>query len=796
MDDPTKTRVTYDLSQPKPVAPDFIEVYHLKHDNLIAVKWRRNPENDIIGYNVFSAPTANGPWIKRNKALITSLQFLDQCTEKNVNVSHYYIVQAVNAHMIQGDLSLPKRMQVELNRASHLREPVREIRRRNDWLIKTRGEEIDLYQRKYTGEKCPCTSPEKPDGKGGCPICYGTSFIGGYYDPQRIWVSLEQQPVKLAIDKYGLTVDDKPKGWTIHEPQLHDRDVFVGDDNLRYEIINIKITQGQGREIIRQTFDLIRLDPSNIIYALSRPTVEAITAATFEEEKTGVKSNDSGIFEGNFAEDDAKFVRHSPHKLDNALSADANIESGKIPGYRKALRHNIGKWAGYFSNRVGNLVKKDESIQLYSSDSTLKRKSRPDSSWIYTEGNFLATESKPFEYSCEMIVNGNGYFYYEAVGLANITKFIENQYADRLWFKKTNNIHFGVGSGEIFAGNVRAFVFCNDQMVVQKDIEGLELNEKNWLKIKFDGKEFQYFINDVLIEEFDAPIHFPDFRIVMSAGAWAGEEIDSVKPKITESIVDIYQYRSNQLKSIDLFKPELDAHFFDDHIAHIGKYDGEVLTAIVQDNFNRAELETDLWHVAHLAPGHKIGIQNGRMTFSGISLHDDKSIMAVTGEMLLDRTKGGDNESFVVLKDRYYCTSQLIVEVQAGAGGVEKSHNLITITNLDFDPKLYTCFGLFFQHNEMNEVGFAKDDGWEFITKYGIPDTLQKMKVMYDFKNGYSEFTVNDELIFSKDVPTFYEPIIVLSIGNQAKHQRLVNVFDNFKTTFKYLEKEPEPFNL
>jgi len=792
----TQDRITYDLSQPKPVPPDFIEVYHLKHDNQIAVKWRRNPEDNILGYNVFGAATPNGPWIKKNKALITSLQFIDECTNANFNVGHYYIVQAVNASMIQSDPSLPKRMSVELNRESHLVEVVKEIKRRNHMLVEWRGEEVDLYQRRYEGDRCPCTSPENPDGKTGCPICYGTSYIGGYYDPQRIRVSFEMNQVKQSIEKYGLTVDDKPKGWIEYEPKLHDRDVLITDDNVRYEIINIKITQGQGRDQIRQTFDLYRPDPSNIIYALSRPNMEAVTPATLEEEHTGIKSNDTGIFEGNFVDDNANFVRHSPHKLGNAFNMDANIESSKIPPYRKALRSNIGKWAGYFSNRVGNLVKKEDSIQLYSSDSILKRKSKPDSSLIFTEGSFTATEKKPFEYSCEMSLSGNGYFYYEAIGLANISKFIENQYADKLWFKKANNIHFGVGTGDIFAGRIRAFIFSNDEMVVQKDIEGLELNEKNWLKIKFDGTVFHYYINDVLIEEFEVVTHLPDFRIVMSAGSWAGEVVDTVKPEITESIVDIYQYRSNQLKPLDLFKPQLNAQFMADHIAHIGKYDGEILTAIAQDNFNSAELNSDLWHIGYLADGHKVGIQSGRLTFSGISMHDDQSVMAVTGEILLDRTKGGDNESFVVLKDRHYCVAQLNVEVQMGAGGMEKSHNLITITNLDFDPKLYTCFGTFFQKDEMNEVGFSRDDGWEFVTKYGIPGALQKVKLMYDFKNGYSEFRVNDELIFSKDVPTFYEPIIILSVGNQQKHQRLVNVFDNFKVTFKYLEKDRETFKL
>ena len=816
MAEPTKTRVNIDLSKPKPVPPDFVEVYHLKHDNMIGVRWRRNPEPDILGYNIYYSRTPNGPWIRLNGALVNALEYVHKCVSSNSNVNHYYVVQAVNSYRVEGELSLPNRLQVELERNNHLSFATREIKRRAEMIAQWRGEEVDLYQVKYDGERCPCVNLAKMEAKKGCHICYGTSYVGGYYEPQRIWMSYEEVPRMVKLEEHGLTVENKPKAWTLWEPVLHDRDILVTDDNKRFEVLNIKITQGQGRDIIRQIFDLQELDSTHIAFTLTRKSVEAVTPSTIEEEITGQASDTSGIFEGTFgsnadiiggrdADGNASqgFVRHSPHKQDNIFTKDVRIEMGH-KGYESGVRHNIGKWSGYISNRLGTVVNTNESIQLYASDSTLKAKSRPDSSLVFSEIDFTASLVKPFEYSCEMKMVGTGYFSYQTVGMADISNFVENQFADLLWYKTVNNVHFGIGTGEIFSGRKRAFVLYNDDLVQQVNIEdSFDVESKNWLKISFDGATFRFIVNDTVIMEYNTPKPFNKFRVLMGAGAWAGEDVNTVKPVVTETYVDVYQFTSNQPLSFKMFKPNVDYHFFKDHVVEIGRYDGELISAVVTDSFNTPALNTDLWHIGSVAKGHSVNINNGRLAISGMTPIRMISLATICGNSI-NKSEVFPTETYVTLKEMYKVVAKLTVDVLAGSAGNGRSHNIVTITNLQDNPENYAAFGIFFRQQQMIEVGFSTAGGWEIITKLNdinMP-SMQKLRIIYDFKNLNSQFYVNDELVIERTVPSFLAPVVTLSSGytkENLQDDRLyqtINLFDNFRACYEYLPKAYDALDL
>ena len=109
--------------------------------------------------------------------------------------------------------------------------------------------------------------------------------------------------------------------------------------------------------------------------------------------------------------EEVNFVRHSEHR-DNAFTKDVTLERGR-EGYKNGVRINLSKWTGYIVNAKGDVVTKDDSIELYASDSNQSVKSRPDQALIFTEADFQATESKPLEFEINSTINGHGYFNYQ-----------------------------------------------------------------------------------------------------------------------------------------------------------------------------------------------------------------------------------------------------------------------------------------------------------------------------------------------------------------------------------------------
>jgi hypothetical protein len=90
------------------------------------------------------------------------------------------------------------------------------IRRETFRLVKLRGGSRGwLLRRRIAGKTCTyCTSPEtgqvtRPD----CTYCYGTSFLGGYYPPQEMWVEMNPDTVLRRLDPEQGAIADFQKSF-------------------------------------------------------------------------------------------------------------------------------------------------------------------------------------------------------------------------------------------------------------------------------------------------------------------------------------------------------------------------------------------------------------------------------------------------------------------------------------------------------------------------------------------------------------------------------------------------------
>jgi hypothetical protein len=113
-------------------------------------------------------------------------------------------------------------------------------------LKKEAGQEGYLLKRKLFGEVCTCVDAETGEVKNPQHLdCYGTGFVGGYYDPYScVYVEQSVRAHRSHIDAAQRgTVDDLPvvNGRMLNVPQVFSYDVWVDrDTDLRWAIHKIQ----------------------------------------------------------------------------------------------------------------------------------------------------------------------------------------------------------------------------------------------------------------------------------------------------------------------------------------------------------------------------------------------------------------------------------------------------------------------------------------------------------------------------------------------------------------------------
>lgn len=148
-----------------------------------------------------------------------------------------------------------------------------EIKRRNLWLLEQDGEAMKLLKRRYEGTKCPHVTDEAeqcpyPLGKPkGTNACYGTNYIGGYYDNLDIKVRRINTGQFIKITPVGFRLDMLPRFWTIYAPRIDTGDLLVDQQNRRWEVLSSDITSVRGRNL-HQEMEVVLKMPRDIVYSI------------------------------------------------------------------------------------------------------------------------------------------------------------------------------------------------------------------------------------------------------------------------------------------------------------------------------------------------------------------------------------------------------------------------------------------------------------------------------------------------------------------------------------------------
>ncbi|OPZ35170.1 MAG: hypothetical protein BWY99_02321 [Synergistetes bacterium ADurb.BinA166] len=143
----------------------------------------------------------------------------------------------------------------------------REMVRRNRMLLIQGGERAKVFIQRQVGPRCGCynTTNRQPDAN--CPICYGTSVVGGYDGPFDLLLSPDDGERAVGQNNRGRTVAHPYDTWTGPSPLLSQRDFVVKLNGDRYGVGPVRMPTLRGMHL-QQFFALSRLDLNDIRYTV------------------------------------------------------------------------------------------------------------------------------------------------------------------------------------------------------------------------------------------------------------------------------------------------------------------------------------------------------------------------------------------------------------------------------------------------------------------------------------------------------------------------------------------------
>lgn len=247
-----------------------LSVIYLGNSPLL--KWQPYP--DSVKYFVYRGLT------KEKLAKIGEshiLQYADLSDEANIvkkddKAKFYYQIYSINE---QGE-STPF-TEVETLNTDDMSYPFLGIYKtqvkRNEFTLKSiSGEEVTLYVKKGAGEKCPdCYNEITGDTyteKSLCPICYGTTYVGGFEKFSDILIRILNAPDQIIETPFGITVGSTKSGRMSVYPLVNNGDWFRTKGGDIYMIGNVEHEKVKNF-ILKQKLDLKLLSTGHVYYTIN-----------------------------------------------------------------------------------------------------------------------------------------------------------------------------------------------------------------------------------------------------------------------------------------------------------------------------------------------------------------------------------------------------------------------------------------------------------------------------------------------------------------------------------------------
>lgn len=148
------------------------------------------------------------------------------------------------------------------------------IREQAIHLLQRDGQWVWWFKRKHHGERCPRVEIDNNQCRNGdqCNICYGTNIVGGYYEPTLIKMVIVYGQKKMVMEDLGIRAIRESKSWTIWQPKIQPRDMFVMANGKRCEITGVTPSSPYMGGIYNKVdFDFRELEIGNVFYRVKVP---------------------------------------------------------------------------------------------------------------------------------------------------------------------------------------------------------------------------------------------------------------------------------------------------------------------------------------------------------------------------------------------------------------------------------------------------------------------------------------------------------------------------------------------
>lgn len=244
----------------------------------IRLSWEVPSEWGEVVFNVYASQHELGPFQKLNPTPLVGTFFSDTATEEYGKFANgFYKVEAILLDRGKARLySEPTTWRPYQRRWVTLR--ASEIQRRENWLLtKFAGIKTYYFRKKRYGKRCPLCWDKRTETvqDDRCPVCLGTSFVGGYFDPAIVYFQYETTPNSREFQYFGTFEPNQIGVWTLSFPELSPEDIIIrdGDWNL-YEIVQVMSTELQGNKV-RQMASVSQLAKKDVEYQLMQRVPKA-----------------------------------------------------------------------------------------------------------------------------------------------------------------------------------------------------------------------------------------------------------------------------------------------------------------------------------------------------------------------------------------------------------------------------------------------------------------------------------------------------------------------------------------
>jgi hypothetical protein len=234
--------------------------------------WYPDPTWVSPRYDVYRSESPEGPWVKLTNVAIPDTQYSDATTKLASKYQHdYYVVQVWQGGVSRG-FSAPITHENVLSPWHFKRK--QEINRR-EWIILSRfnGVESIVLKRvqhgKY-GYRCSrCWDDvRKLILDDFCPVCYGTTWQGGYYKGIRTLLNYDSVVEADAPTDEGRVEPATLQAWTIAYPNLSANDLVIHVPDRRVYRVDVVQNTVLQTVTVRQICRLVQLPPTCVEYLL------------------------------------------------------------------------------------------------------------------------------------------------------------------------------------------------------------------------------------------------------------------------------------------------------------------------------------------------------------------------------------------------------------------------------------------------------------------------------------------------------------------------------------------------